>query len=376
MASQRRVVRRVTDDLVVHPLGAPAEAAGVLRDLVLADDLGSRRVADADDPRPPPGAAVVLGGRIEGRELIAVHLVRRQDVRTPGQLHRRMGVRIAPAGAVLDRRQEAKLGIGTVRGEIGGVDDQEVPAPVREVAPRSARVHAQRVHEDVASLASALREMARLLLGEELCPLRLRHFLEDTGAGAADVGHDHLRLAHVARAARRGEIEKRAVAVRRIDPEEHLVRLLRRHVRRDEARVDRVAQVEEPNAPDVGGVLGEGAVVDDRAAAEVHDHEELLPRPDAQLARRLPAVLVADELAPELSDQLRMARLGNVDDEHAGVGMPLRPVRSVANVDVVAVDGESGVHAAVVEGVPGDELEVEPRARLAASRSDHDGAPG
>jgi hypothetical protein len=100
------------------------------------------------------------------------------------------------------------------------------------------------------------------------------------------------------------------------------------------------------------------------AAREAEHHEQLLLRPDAQLARRLADI--AGVGRPDLADDAWRRRVRGVDHEHAGVRVRVGGVGAVADVDVVTVDRERGVHASRVEGVVPDELEV-------AARSGPDG---
>ncbi len=133
------------------------------------------------------------------------------------------------------------------------------------------------------------------------------------------------------------------------------MRLPRREVGGDQLRLDSVVagQVVELDRRRHGRAP---AGVDRRGAGEVHDHEQPLLRPDAQLARGLADVPLVR--CPDLADDLRVGRVGDVEHEHPGVRVPLGPVGAVADVQVVVVDGRCGVHPPVQKGIVADDLEV------------------
>src|SRR5206468_6135767 len=111
--------------------------------------------------------------------------------------------------------------------------------------------------------------------------------------------------------------------------------------------------------------------------------------PDAELARRDPDL--ARIRRPDLADDGGVRRIGDVCDQDARMGVRAvlrqvatgipeaagtRPIGAVPDIDVVVVDRKSGVHAAAVERVRADQLEVERRAWSSASGSDADIAEG
>jgi hypothetical protein len=106
--------------------------------------------------------------------------------------------------------------------------------------------------------------------------------------------------------------------------------------------------------------------MDRGAAREAQHHEQFLLRPYSELASRLADV--AGVGRADLPDYPGSCRVGDVDDEHAGMRMSCGGVRAVADVDVVTVDRQGGVHAPRVERVVPEEGEVPGRSRPDRSR--------
>ena len=89
------------------------------------------------------------------------------------------------------------------------------------------------------------------------------------------------------------------------------------------------------------------AEVGRRAATVRMQHDQdVLRVPDAQLARRL--AWVAFERRADLTRDRRTCRILDIDDHHAGVvGVVVLAVGPAADVRVVAVNGQGGIHPAV-----------------------------
>jgi hypothetical protein len=130
-------------------------------------------------------------------------------------------------------------------------------------------------------------------------PVALRdHYRLLAVAHMADVVDDEVRALGVARRRRRRRPQESTVRIVRVDPEEELVRYaglvvlatarllfhLHRHVLHQELWVNGIAQVEESERRRDRVAA---ARVDDRATAEVENDEQVLLRPDTELARRL-----------------------------------------------------------------------------------------
>jgi hypothetical protein len=228
---------------------------------------------------------------------------------------------------------------------------------------------------------------------EELVPVPLGDLVDCTAARNGGNVHDHqVRPRRIDRSRGRREPEEGAVRVLRIDPQVHLVRLNRLarqrgwHVARDERRVHGVAQVEELDVEGEGGVGSGRAVVDGRAAAEGHDHEELLLGPNTQLASGDAGKRCVRRA--ELADHGWIRGVGDVDDEHAWMDVHVRrgvarldtsrvrtregPVRAVPDVEVVAVKRGGSVHTPGVEIVVSNQLDALRRARCPTTGSDRD----
>src|SRR6266511_3217247 len=276
------------------------------------------------------------------------------------------------------------VGDGTL-GYFAGVEHAEPTAQVREVGPGAVDGRRHGVQRQVVVVVRRIRR-AR----EELVPVPLGDLGEDTGPRPADVRDDEVRDVGVCREGRRGQPQQRPRRVLGVEPQVHLVRLARRHVGRHQTRMHRVGQVEETNPP---GVRARRAGVDERAAAEVHHHQQLLLRPHPQLARALTDVGPGDELLAELSDHRRGRRVRGVDDQNAGMRVrtrveghvpsrvahatPTRTVGTGTDVYIPVVHRERRVHPTAEQRVRPDEREVRRRGRGTTARTDaHIGVRG
>jgi len=201
--------------------------------------------------------------------------------------------------------------------------------------------------------------------------LELVDLLERVLTRPGDVGHDQLLVGAVGVRV----VDECALGVLRVLPEEELVRDLRPRAAREEGgdqlRVGCVLAGDVVEA-DRGAHrrLASGAAVDLRAAAVVEHHQQLLLRPDAQLARCLAGVALVGR--PDLPDHPRIGGVGHVHGEDAGV--QVGAVGTAAHVGVVAAHGERGIHAAVEQRLVAHELERAGRAL--GHRTQHAAAGG
>jgi hypothetical protein len=81
--------------------------------------------------------------------------------------------------------------------------------------------------------------------------------------------------------------------------------------------------------------------------SEVEDHEQVLARPDPQLARGLAGVALVGRT--DLPHNLRVSGIVDVHDDDSGVWVPLRTIRAAADVREVVPHRESCVHPTIEE---------------------------
>src|SRR5438128_2541873 len=143
--------------------------------------------------------------------------------------------------------------------------------------------------------------------------------------------------------------------------------------------MDRVLQAVELDIEREGGVVPHWAGVNDGAAAEVHDHQQLVLRQDAQFTRG--DADVALEWRPDLTNDGRIRRILDVEDQHARMRVGAvcawsaritdptgaRAICAVADIDVVIEDRQSGIHAAIEKWILSNKHKVRRRAGRATS---------
>src|SRR5258708_34574682 len=146
--------------------------------------------------------------------------------------------------------------------------------------------------------------------------------------------------------------------------------------------MDGVLQAVELDVEGKGGVVARRAGVNDGAAAEVHDQQQLVLWQDAQFARGDADVTL--QRRPDLTDDGRIRRILDVEDQHARMRMwavcarsariadptGARSIGAVADIDEVVEDRQSGIHAAIEKWILSNKHKVRRRAGRATSGSD------